>query len=49
MKRIKTFDEATTQLERIYSLFYTFGCGTKKMLEKAERFMCEKQEIGLCF
>ena len=50
-KRIitKTFDELAAQLERIYRLYLTFGCGTKKMLERAEAFMCDTKDVGLCF
>lgn len=44
----KTFEDLSIQLERIYKL-YLIGCGTKKMLEKAEHFMCENSSVGLCF
>ena len=44
----KSFEKAADQLERIYKL-YLKGFGTKKMLEKAERFMCENSSVGLCF
>lgn len=44
----KTFKQCTDQLERIYKL-YLLGFGTKNLLEKAERFMCETKNVGLCF
>jgi hypothetical protein len=44
----KTFKQCTDQLERIYRL-YLHGFGTKNLLAKAERFMCETTNVGLCF
>lgn len=46
---MKTFSQISEQIERIYRLYYNFGCGTKKMLECAERFFNSRQRIGLCF
>ena len=45
----KTFKELATHLERIYRLYYTFGYGTRTMLERAEGFMFKVQNVGLCF
>ena len=44
----KSFNQVAAQLERIYSL-YCKGFGTKKLLEKAESYFCNVQNIGLCF
>ena len=44
----KSFKQIADQIERIYSL-YLRGFGTRKMLERAEKFMASKQSIGLCF
>ena len=44
----KTFKQCADQLERIYRL-YLRGFGTKNLLEKAERFMYETKNVGLCF
>ena len=44
----KTFKQCADQLERIYRL-YLNGFGTKNLLAKAESFMCEKRNVGLCF
>ena len=44
----KTFKQCADQLERIYRL-YMNGFGTKTLLAKAERFMCETNNVGLCF
>ena len=44
----KTFKQCADQLERIYRL-YLNGFGTKNLLAKAERFMCETNNVGLCF
>ena len=46
---MKTFNEISAQIERIERLYYNFGCGTKKMLETAERFFFSQQNVGLCF
>lgn len=46
---MKTFKQISDQVERIYRLYYTFGCGSKKMLEKAEKFFFSQQNVGLCF
>ena len=46
---MKTFKEISAQIERIERLYYNFGCGTKKMLETAERFFFSQQNVGLCF
>ena len=48
----KTFKQMADQLERIYKLYYrnngqTFG--TSRMLERAEHFFFNQQNIGLCF
>ena len=45
----KTFKQIADQVERIYRLYYNFGCGSTKMLEKAESFFNSQQNIGLCF
>lgn len=45
----KSFKEIAAQIERIYTLYYRWGCGTKKMIEKSERFLTSRQRIGLCF
>ena len=34
---MKTFKQISAQIERIERLYYSFGCGTEKMLEKAEK------------
>ena len=44
----KSFNQVAAQLERIYRLYYK-GFGTKKLLEKAENFMFEIQNVGLYF
>ena len=44
----KTFKQIANQVERIYSL-YCKGFGTRKMLERAEKFMAEQPNVGLCF
>ena len=44
----KTFKQCADQLERIYRL-YLRGFGTKNLLERAERFMYKKINVGLCF
>ena len=44
----KTFKQCADQLERIYKL-YLNGFDTKNLLTKAERFMCETINVGLCF
>lgn len=36
------------QLERVYTMF-EHGFGTKKLLERAERFMFRTQRVGLMF
>ena len=46
---MKTFKQIADQIERIERLYYNFGCGSTKMLEKAERFFFSQQRIGLCF
>lgn len=46
---MKTFKQIAEQVERIYRLYYTFGCGSQKMLEKAENFFFSQQNVGLCF
>lgn len=46
---MKTFNQISAQLERIYDLYYKFNCGTKKMLETAESFFNSQQNLGLCF
>ena len=46
---MKTFNQIAEQIERIYRLYYNFGCGTKKMLETAERFFTSRQNVGLLF
>jgi len=46
---MKTFKQISTQLERIYRLYYNFNCGSTKMLERAERFFFSQQRIGLSF
>ena len=46
---MKTFKEISAQIERIERLYYNFGCGTRKMLETAERFFFSQQRIGLSF
>ena len=46
---MKTFCQISEQIERIYRLYYNFGCGTKKMLETAEKFFSTKNNLGLCF
>ena len=46
---MKTFKQISEQLERIYSLYYDFGCGTKNMLARGEKFFFSRQNIGLCF
>lgn len=46
---MKTFQEIAAQIERIERLYYDFGCGTKKMLERAERFFSTKNNLGLYF
>ena len=46
---MKTFKQISAQIERIERLYYNFGCGTKKMLETAERFLVSQQNVGLCF
>lgn len=48
-KIMKTFNQIADQVERIYRLYYTFGCGTQKMLEKAENFFFSQQNVGLSF
>ncbi len=44
----KTFKQVADQIERIYKL-YLKGFGTRKMLERAEKFMAEQPNVGLCF
>lgn len=44
----KSFNQIAAQLERIYRLYYK-GFGTQKMLDKAESFFFEIQNVGLCF
>ena len=46
---MKTFSQIAEQIERIYRLYYTFGCGSTKMLETAERFFFSQQNVGLQF
>ena len=46
---MKTFKQISAQIERIERLYYNFGCGTKKMLETAEKFFTSQQNVGLCF
>ena len=46
---MKSFNQIAEQIERIERLYYNFGCGTKKMLEKAEKFFNSRQNVGLCF
>ena len=46
---MKTFKQISAQIERIERLYYNFNCGTKKMLEKAERFFFSQQRVGLNF
>lgn len=46
---MKTFKQISEQLERIYSLYYNFNCGSTKMLERAEKFFSSRQNLGLCF
>ena len=46
---MKSFKQISAQIERIEKLYYNFGCGTKKMLETAERFFTNQQNVGLCF
>lgn len=46
---MKSFKQISDQVERIYRLYYTFNCGTKKMLETAERFFFTQQNLGLQF
>ena len=46
---MKTFKQISEQIERIYRLYYNFGCGSTKMLEKAEKFFFSMQNIGLQF
>lgn len=46
---MKTFNQISAQIERIERLYYNFGCGTKKMLETAERFFNSQQNLGLYF
>ena len=48
-KIMKTFKQIAAQIERIERLYYNFNCGTKKMLETAERFFSSQQRIGLQF
>lgn len=45
----KSFKQISDQVERIYRLYYTFDCGTEKMLEKAESFFFSIQNVGLSF
>ncbi len=45
----KTFNQISAQIERIYRLYYNFGCGSAKMLEKAESFFFSRKDVGLCF
>lgn len=44
----KSFKQMCDQLERIYTMF-EHGFGTKKLLERAERFMFRIQRVGLMF
>jgi hypothetical protein len=46
---MKTFKQIADQVERIYRLYYNFGCGSTKMLEKAEKFFFSQQNVGLSF
>ena len=46
---MKTFKQIAAQIERIERLYYNFGCGTKKMLETAERFFSSQPRVGLQF
>lgn len=46
---MKTFKQIAAQIERIERLYYNFGCGTKKMLETAERFFSSQSRVGLQF
>ena len=46
---MKTFKQIAAQIERIERLYYDFGCGTRKMLESAERFFSSQQNVGLQF
>jgi len=46
---MKTFKQISDQIERIERLYYNFNCGTKKMLETAERFFASQQNLGLQF
>ena len=46
---MKTFKQIADQIERIERLYYNFGCGTKKMLETAEKFFISQQNLGLSF
>ena len=46
---MKTFSQIAEQIERIYRLYYNFGCGSTKMLEKAEEFFFSQQNVGLSF
>lgn len=45
----KTFKQISAQIERIERLYYNFGCGTRKMLERAESYFFSIQNVGLCF
>ena len=48
-KIMKTFKQIAEQIERIERLYYDFGCGSTKMLERAEKFFSSRQNLGLCF
>lgn len=46
---MKNFKEMMSQLERIYAL-YLHGYGTRRLIEKAERFVFSNvQNVGLMF
>lgn len=48
VKTMKSFKQLCAQLERIYAL-YLKGYGSKKLVERAEQFLCGMQNVGLQF
>ena len=46
---MKTFRQIAAQIERIERLYYNFGCGTEKMLERAEKYFFSLPDLGLHF
>ena len=45
---MKSFKQLCAQLERIYAL-YLKGYGSKKLVERAEQFLCCTPNVGLQF